>query len=693
MIMKTMFKEMKFELQSPQVRGLMEEGIKSGVVKPLPTTCFLNNQLEQAFRYMAQGKHIGKVVISTQDESGQLPAAVIPRFSCLPNKSYLVTGGLGGFGLELVQWLVGQGARHVIVTSRSGVKSSYQQWVVRRLRESGVCVSVVTHDTTTPEGVSEMLSAASPPISAIFHLAGILRDGLLENLTVGQFAEVFKAKVDTARHLDVMSRDLCTDLKHFVCFSSVVSGRGNSGQCNYAAANSVLERICEGRVRDGYPGLAIQWGAIGDVGMAHSMVGNDANIGGTYPQRIWDCLSTMSRALTLGKPVVSSIVLADKDNQTKGESGSDLVAVVANIMGATDPSKLDHNTSLGDLGLDSLMGVEVKQALERADIRLSSKEIRALTLSDIKTLQNGEVTSGEPEMKTKEKTQGSLIVLKTVPDTVPLYLVHPITLDITPLANIATHLNSTVIAVQFTEQAPLDSLESLAAHYNSEIRKHRGDQKFRLGGYSFGAVLAFEMSLQLQEAEQALLEYLVFVDGSPNWVQGQIEEYKEVAMKSNRSGSLDKPTEAVLAFIRRGYNLEPEGLYEKLLVLSPDVEAQTKVCVRHFVCLFVCVFVCIFMIFVFSVNFFTMIKIMFPALNGNFHFSPLSQVAMSVLREVIPGLISDDTDYKMLYSSKLMLLAEQYTPNNVFPGSVHLIKAVDSYQVHDISSWIKLFLT
>ena len=61
------------------------------------------------------------------------------------------------------------------------------------------------------------------------------------------------------------------------------------------------------------------------------------------------------------------------------------------------------------------------------------------------------------------------------------------------------------------------------------------------------------------------------------------------------------------------------------------------------------------------------------------------QVAMSVLREVIPGLISDDTDYKMLYSSKLMLLAEQYTPNNVFPGSVHLIKAVDSYQVHDNS--------
>ena len=551
--------------------------MKSGVVKPLPTTCFLNNQLEQAFRYMAQGKHIGKVVISTTDGAGQLPAVVLPKFSCQPDKSYIVTGGLGGFGLELVQWLAEHGARHVTVTSRSGAKSSYQQWVVSRLRGSGVNVTIATHDTTTVEGVAEMLGATSQPVTAIFHLAGILRDGLLESLTVQQFEEVFRAKVETARHMDTLSREICPELQHFVCFSSVVSGRGNSGQSNYAAANSVLERICEERMKGGYPGLAIQWGAIGDVGMAHSMVGNDANIGGTYPQRIWNCLSTMSHAMTLGSPVVSSIVLADKENQAKAECGSDLVVVVANIMGASDPSKLDHNISLGDLGLDSLMGVEVKQALERAEIRLSSKEIRALTLSDIKKLQSGEDTSGKTETKTEEKATESLVVLKTVADTVPLYLIHPITLDVEPLENIAKHLDSTVIAVQFTEKAPLDSLESLSSFYNSEIKKHRGEGKFRLGGYSFGAVLAFEMALQFKEDDLSLMEYLVLVDGSPNWVNGQIEDYKEANIKSKRSETLDKPTETVLGFIRRAFGSEPEGLYEKLSVLSPDVEAQVKV--------------------------------------------------------------------------------------------------------------------
>lgn len=179
------------------------------------------------------------------------------------------------------------------------------------------------------------------------------------------------------------------------------------------------------------------------------------------------------------------------------------------------------------------------------------------------------------ETKTEEKAESCLVVLKTVPGTVPLYLIHPITLDITPLRSIANHLDSTVIAVQFTKQAPLDSLESLSSYYHDEIKKHRGQGRFRLGGYSFGAVLAFEISLQLQSDDLSLLEYLVLIDGSPNWVEGQIEEYKEDKIK--RAGSLDKSTEAVLAFIRRGYRMEPDGLYEKLKLLSPDLDAQVKV--------------------------------------------------------------------------------------------------------------------
>lgn len=84
------------------------------------------------------------MVICTKDEAGALPKSVTPRFSCYTNKTYIVTGGLGGFGLELVQWLVDQGARNIVVTSRSGVKSGYQKWVVNKLAQSGVNIEVAT---------------------------------------------------------------------------------------------------------------------------------------------------------------------------------------------------------------------------------------------------------------------------------------------------------------------------------------------------------------------------------------------------------------------------------------------------------------------------------------------------------------------------------------------------------------------
>ena len=262
-----------------EVRSLFDEGVKNGVVKPLPVTVFQNTELEKAFRFMAQGRHIGKVVISTKDSNSNPPKTIVPKFSCKHNKSYLVTGGLGGFGLELIQWLSDKGAMSIIVTSRSGVKTSYQKWILDRLASKGVQVTVNSSDTTTLEGVRSLITASQPPVDGIFHLAGVLRDGLLENLDEKMFEDVFMPKVYTAQYLDVISRELCPDLETFVCFSSVVSGRGNSGQSNYAAANSVLERLCEKRAWDGLPGVAVQWGAIGDVGMAYKMVGNDANIG------------------------------------------------------------------------------------------------------------------------------------------------------------------------------------------------------------------------------------------------------------------------------------------------------------------------------------------------------------------------------------------------------------------------------
>ena len=95
----------------------------------------------------------------------------------------------------------------------------------------------------------------------------MLKDRLLENQTEEDFVTSAGPKSLAARHLDVLSRQMCPYLRHFVMFSSVSCGRGYAGQTNYGMNNSIMERICEARVRDGLPGLAVQWGAVGDVGV------------------------------------------------------------------------------------------------------------------------------------------------------------------------------------------------------------------------------------------------------------------------------------------------------------------------------------------------------------------------------------------------------------------------------------------
>lgn len=103
------------------------------------------------------------------------------------------------------------------------------------------------------------------PVKAIFNLAVVLRDAIIENQNTDKYVESFGPKAVAVMHLDRLTRQLSPHLTDFVVFSSVSCGRGNAGQTNYGMANSVMERICEQRKLDGFPALAIQWGAIGEV--------------------------------------------------------------------------------------------------------------------------------------------------------------------------------------------------------------------------------------------------------------------------------------------------------------------------------------------------------------------------------------------------------------------------------------------
>lgn len=587
-----------------EVSELLKTGIDSGVVQPLRTTVFERNQVEDAFRYMAQGKHIGKVLLQVRSEeksstvsaTSPLSIPAICRTFCPASLSYIITGGLGGFGLELAHWLTERGARKLVLTSRSGIRNGYQAKRVREWQAMGIQVLVSTSDISTLEGTERLITEACRlgPVGGIFHLAMVLKDGMLENLTPQEFIDVNKPKYDGTINLDRVTRQKCPQLQQFVVFSSVSCGRGNAGQSNYGFANSTMERVCEQRRHDNLPGLAIQWGAIGDVGVVlETMGGNDSVIGGTLPQRMASCLEVLDRFLCQQRPVMSSFVLAERVVVAKGDGGGqkDLVEAVAHILGVRDVSSLNADASLADLGLDSLMGVEVRQTLERDyDIVMAMREIRQLTINKLRELSS-QSGGSEESRSSPAKRSGAQALLESDlnqilvnPDdpTVtslnevqsaerPLFLIHPIEGSISAFRTLTAKLSVPCYGLQCTKAAPLDSIQSLASYYVDCVRQVQPEGPYRIAGYSFGACVAFEMCSQLQAAK-CPVEYLFLFDGSHSYVAAYTQSYRAKLTPGKES---EAETEALCAFIQQFTGIEYNKLLETLLPLS-DLEARVN---------------------------------------------------------------------------------------------------------------------
>ncbi|CAB1338338.1 unnamed protein product [Coregonus sp. 'balchen'] len=568
-----------------EVSQLLKEGIVGGVVKPLRTTVFERDQVEDAFRYMAQGKHIGKVLLQVRSEEkgsgtqavgSPLSLPAICRTFCPASHSYIITGGLGGFGLELAHWLTERGARKLVLTSRSGIRNGYQAKRVREWQGMGVQVLVSTSDVSTQEGAERLINEAC-------------RLGPL-------FLDVNKPKYNGTLHLDKVTRKLCPDLSYFVAFSSVSCGRGNAGQSNYGYANSAMERVCEQRRHDGLPGLAVQWGAIGDVGVVlETMGGNDVVVGGTLPQRITSCLEVLDRFLCERRPVMSSFVLAERSVvKSEGTGQRDLVEAVAHILGVRDVSSLNADASLADLGLDSLMGVEVRQTLERDyDIVMAMREIRQLTINKLRELASQPAGMAESHQSPVKKggvhslLESDLSLMLVNPDgpTVsrlnevqsaerPLFLVHPIEGSIAAFHTLTAKLSVPCYGLQCTKAAPLDSIQSLATYYVECIRQVQSEGPYRIAGYSFGACVAFEMCSQLQ-AQGRTVDYLFLFDGSHSYVAAYTQSYKSKLTPGKES---EAETEALCAFIQQFTGIEYNKLLETLLPLS-DLKARVNMAV------------------------------------------------------------------------------------------------------------------
>jgi fatty acid synthase len=463
--------------------------------------------------------------------------------------------------------LINRGARKLVLTSRTGIRTGYQARCVHFWRRLKISVLVSTLNITKEDDAQELIRVCETmgPLGGVFHLAMVLRDCLFENQNVQNFKDAADAKYYGTLNLDYATRNLGHDnLRWFVVFSSITSGRGNAGQTNYGWSNSTMERIIEQRREDGYPGIAIQWGAIGDVGVILENMGdNNTVVGGTLPQRMPSCLATLDLFLSWNHAIVSSYVKAEVGTK-KASGGGNLLQTIAHILGVNDVSQLNPDANLGDLGLDSLMGVEIKQALERDyDIVLSMKDIRTLTLNKLQQLaENGGAGStalqgsGELEMmkeSEREARQNTVEVLEQQMSQLfkmrvdvndldpvdvivkcnkietgrPVFFVHPIEGIWSPLKRLTSKCEFPAYCFQFTRDVSQDSIESAAARYIQELKRIQPEGPYRIIGYSYGACIGFEIATMLQESDGPdSVERLILLDGSHLYMQTYRNVYR-----------------------------------------------------------------------------------------------------------------------------------------------------------------------
>ncbi|GFS17705.1 fatty acid synthase [Elysia marginata] len=311
-----------------------------------------------------------------------------------PDKSYVLIGGLGGLGLELSDWMVRRGVRKLVLTSRSGISTGYQTKKVANLRQLGAEVVILSISVNTVENANILVQSATKlgPIGGFFNLGLVLVDKPFLEHTVESFTAPLDVKINTTRLLDQISREepVRSSLDYFVLFSSMVANHGHTGQYNYGFGNSVAEHICERRRLDGIPGLVVQWGPVGDVGFVGKM-GNNVIIIAKLPQRLHTVKSTFDYMLSQTTScIVSSYV--PQDHSTAMDSGEETLPqkisrVVGEILGVKDVTNVDGDKEFVELGLDSLMSVEIKQTLERqVNIVLDTKEIQLMTFNSLKSL-------------------------------------------------------------------------------------------------------------------------------------------------------------------------------------------------------------------------------------------------------------------------------------------------------------------
>ncbi len=405
------------------------DGFAAGAFSPLPYRVFPPDRIAQAFRLMQGSGHVGKIVIEPA-RAGVARAQPVAPFSA-PDGPILVLGGTAGFGFETACWLAERGARTLVLGSRRGVVDARLEARLRDLQSRGVTVAVETVDATDDGSVHAFVAGAARrfgPIQGAVHTAMVLSDGLIESLTGEALESVLAPKLRGVLSLEAALEG--QPLSFFVAYSSATTLIGSPGQGAYVAANAFLEGVMRRRRAAGRPGLAVAWGAIADAGVLadrQELAERLRRTTGVVGIPVADAVNLLGEVLARGDdadPVVyiSEIATTEiserlallqspafeglRSRGTKAHSSGDSTDLMKQILEAGEDerlrlvlamlaeevggilqipsSSLDPLRPLSDLGMDSLMALELRMEVEkRCGMDLPLVSIAGQSLRDL----------------------------------------------------------------------------------------------------------------------------------------------------------------------------------------------------------------------------------------------------------------------------------------------------------------------
>ncbi|SPB15581.1 type I polyketide synthase WcbR [Caballeronia novacaledonica] len=390
-----------------------------GSLHPLPYRTFPAARAEDAFRYMQQARQIGKVLVN-------YPAGVpAPARSHEPDAplrfdadaAWLLIGGTGGLGFATARWLVAHGVRHLTLASRRGALDEAMREEAGQWRDAfGAHVHVASCDTTDAAALRALVAqidARGVPLRGVLHSAMHIDDGLLRNLDDERFAAVLAPKLAGAWNLH--KETIHHALDYFIVYSSATTALGNPGQSSYVAANTYLEALVQWRRAAGLPGVAMAWGPLVDVGFlarndrtrealqsriggaaissdeALAMLGEtlrEGSAGSAVVRLDWQALArgmpaagarryAPMRLRGAAEPVgeggraLRAQILALPRDEAAALVEETLRVQIARILHLS-AERVQVESSVLDMGMDSLMGMELGMAIEEIfDVKLS----------------------------------------------------------------------------------------------------------------------------------------------------------------------------------------------------------------------------------------------------------------------------------------------------------------------------------